>query len=78
MKYIVTLDGGLDKTRTVLFDLRGKEIDKVVVDNEIISVGDYREIDMNVFWDNAAAAVAMLMEHSGVYGSPARAKACGR
>lgn len=69
MKYIVTLDGGLSKTRAVLFDLRGQEIDKVVVDNEIISVGDYREIDMNVFWENAAAAVAMLVEHSGAYGS---------
>lgn len=67
MKYMVTLDGGVDTTRAALFDMKGREINQVVVDNEIIAVGDYREMDMDVFWDKAASAVAVLIEKSDIF-----------
>ncbi|MDD4507320.1 MAG: FGGY family carbohydrate kinase [Eubacteriaceae bacterium] len=61
MKYMIGLDGGLTQTKAVLFDLKGAEINKVMVENDIIAGGECREIEMISFWEKAAAAVALLM-----------------
>lgn len=64
MKYLIGLDGGLAQTKAVLFDLNGVEINKIMVENEIIADGDRCEMDMNDFWEKAAAAVKLLMTQS--------------
>ncbi|SDY04842.1 FGGY-family carbohydrate kinase [Eubacterium barkeri] len=61
MKYLIGIDGGTTKTKAVLFDLQGKEINKIAVDNEIITNGDCKEMDMDNFWESTATAVALLM-----------------
>lgn len=61
MKYIIGLDGGLTQTKAVLFDLKGAEINKIMVENEILADGDRREIEMIPFWEMAAASVSLLM-----------------
>lgn len=61
MKYLIGIDGGTTKTKVVLFDLQGKEINKISVDNEVMGQGVCKEVDMNFFWETAATAVALLM-----------------
>ena len=61
MKYIIALDGGNTQIKAVLFDLRGEEINKVLVENDVIVKGECRELNMLTFWEKAAAAVYALM-----------------
>lgn len=61
MKYIIALDGGNTQIKAVLFDLRGEEINKVLVENDVIVKGECRELNMLAFWEKAAAAVYALM-----------------
>jgi sugar (pentulose or hexulose) kinase len=62
MKYLIGIDGGTTRTKAVLFDPDGREIDKVTADNEVIADGPIKEMDMDMFWDRAAAAVSLLMQ----------------
>lgn len=66
MKYIISIDGGIDKIQVVLFDLLGHEIDKTSTYVDIVAEGNRRETDMENYYYRATTAVARLVKQSEV------------
>lgn len=64
MHYILSIDAGITQTKVVLFNLHGKEIHKVLAENEIVGHDGRREMDMELFWERTAAVVRVLMDES--------------
>lgn len=57
MKYILGIDAGTSNVKAVLFDERGQEVSVASRENELKSVGNHVEQDMDAVWDNVKACV---------------------
>lgn len=62
MNYIIGIDGGTTRTKAVLFDETGHEIEVFSAENEICGSGGRRELNMHFFFEKAAACIKLLMD----------------
>ena len=65
-KYLLCIDNGLTKTKSVIYALDGREIASSLIDTIVDSKDDWAEIDMELQWRNTAAVIRDVIARSGI------------
>ena len=65
-KYLLSIDNGLSKTKSVIYTLDGREIASSLTDTIVDSKGDRAEIDMELQWRKTAAVIRDVITKSGI------------
>jgi len=68
-KYVLTIDNGLTKTKSVIFNMEGREIASSMINSPVENRGNLAEIDMEKQWINTARVIRETISKSCINNS---------